>query len=98
MANCGFVQYLRQANFTVGDDEIPTIYEMPRNLVDLSISKKINSRIDAKLGVTDLLNARLIFREDANRDGRLDNELTDKMVLNQRLGPYVTFDLTFKIQ
>ncbi len=84
--------------FTVGDDEIPTIYEMPRNLVDLSISKKINSRIDAKLGVTDLLNARLIFREDANRDGRLDNELTDKMVLNQRFGPYVTFDLTFKIQ
>lgn len=82
--------------FTVGDDEIPTIYEMPRNLVDLSITKKINSRIDAKLGISDLLNAQLIFREDANRDGRLDNDVVDKPILRQRFGPYITFDLNFK--
>lgn len=83
--------------FTVGDREIPTIYEMPRNLVDLSISKKLTDKIDAKLGVSDLLNAELIFREDGNYDSRLDNELTDKPVLRQRFGPYITFDLNFKL-
>jgi len=86
-----------QRIFTVGDREIPTIYEMPRNLVDLSISKKLSSKVDAKLGVSDLLNAELIFREDGNYDGNLRNSVTDKPVLRQRFGPYITLDLSFKL-
>lgn len=84
-----------QRIFTVGDNEIRTIYEMPRHLVDLSISKQINKQLTAKLGVSDLLNSALVFKEDGDFDEKL-NGAVDKTVISNRFGQYITFDLSYR--
>lgn len=81
--------------FTVGDVEIRTIYELPRHVVDLSVSKEINKNTTLKIGVSDLLNAPLNFREDGNFDGKL-TDAVDKQILRQRFGQYITADLSFR--
>lgn len=57
--------------FSVGDVVFPTIYEISRNSLDLTVSKKIkNTKV--KLGVQDALNAAFRFYEDTNRDEKID--------------------------
>lgn len=44
-------------------EDIPNIYEMPRNVVDLAISKKINNNLELKLSVKDLLNEKFLLKQ-----------------------------------
>lgn len=81
--------------FTVGDDEIRTIYEMPRHLVDLSVTKTFNKNMSLKVGVSDLLNSALVFREDGDFNEKL-TDAVDKKVLEQRFGQYFTADFTLR--
>jgi outer membrane receptor for ferrienterochelin and colicin len=48
----------------VGTVDDPHIYEMPRNLLDLSVSKKFGSHLSVKLGVKNLLNQRIVFQQE----------------------------------
>jgi ATP-dependent phosphoenolpyruvate carboxykinase len=57
--------------FSVGDIVFPTIYELSRNSIDFTISKKIKNT-KYKLGVQDLLNAAFRFYEDTNRDEKIN--------------------------
>ncbi len=84
-----------QRIFTVGDNEIRTIYEMPRHIVDLSVTKTFSDKISLKVGVSDLLNSPLVFREDGDFDESLKGAV-DKKVLEQRFGQYITADLTVR--
>lgn len=43
-------------------DDIPDIIEMPRNLVDISVSKKIG-KLELKIGVKDLFNQDVVYRQ-----------------------------------
>lgn len=43
----------------VGYPQHPSIYEMPHNLLDLTITKGFKNKIDIKLGITDLLNEKI---------------------------------------
>lgn len=43
--------------------DVPDAYEMPRNLLDLTISKKLGSRCDLKLGIKDILNEAVITKQ-----------------------------------
>lgn len=57
--------------FSVGDVVFPTIYELSRNSLDMTVSKKIkNTKI--KLGIQDVLNAAFRFYEDTNRDEKIN--------------------------
>ncbi len=47
-------------------ENIPDIYEMPRNLVDLIISKKIGKYLELKFSVKDLLNQPIVFQQNIN--------------------------------
>jgi len=42
-------------------EDIPNIYEMPRNALDLAVSKKIGKKFEIKLAVKDILNEAVIF-------------------------------------
>ncbi len=84
-----------QRIFTVGDNEIRTIYEMPRHLVDLSVTKSLGKNMSLKVGVSDLLNSPLIYREDGDFNEKL-NDAVDKKVLEQRFGQYFTADLSIR--
>lgn len=81
--------------FTVGDRNFPTIWEMPRNVVDMTISKRIKEKLDLRIGVSNLLNAKSVFKEDPN----LNNKLTDKVdnvVISTRFGQYFNVGFAYK--
>ena len=61
--------------YSVGDVLFPTIYEMPRHSLDLTLTQKMNRHTTVKFGVTDLLNAPYRFYQDSNRDGKADIEI-----------------------
>lgn len=45
------------------NDDIPDIYEMPRNSLDLSFSKKVGKYVEIKGGIKDLLNSRIEHKQ-----------------------------------
>jgi outer membrane receptor protein involved in Fe transport len=49
-------------------EDIPDVYEMPRNQVDLVISKKIGRFTEIKLGIKDLLNEPVVYQQNINTD------------------------------
>jgi outer membrane receptor for ferrienterochelin and colicin len=81
----------------VGDQEFPTQWEMPRHVVDLTISKTIGERTELRFGVSDLLNAPLILKEDANLDNKLDNANSDRLVRETRNGQYFNLGVVMKL-
>ncbi|MCH8486728.1 MAG: outer membrane beta-barrel protein [Candidatus Cyclonatronum sp.] len=56
--------------FSVGDVLFPTIYEMPRNSLDLSASYRFGRGSQLKAGISDLLNAPYRFYQDSDRNDR----------------------------
>ena len=44
-------------------EDIPDIYEMPRNSLDLTFSKKIGKFVEIKAGVQDLLNSKVEYKQ-----------------------------------
>lgn len=81
----------------VGVPTKPTWWEMPRNLLDLTISKRVSSKVDLRLGVSDLLNSKIVIREDANLDNNLKDNDTNKIVRRTQNGQYVTFGVAIKL-
>lgn len=77
--------------FMVGDALFPSIYEMPRHVVDLSLSKKISNKITLRLAANDLLNYRSRFVQDSNRDGQISDR--DELISTFRRGSYFTTTL-----
>ena len=67
-----------QRIFAVGNMENPTVYEMPRNVIDLNISKKIKEQLEIRLGIQDILNQPVRFSQDFNRDGKIGKDVTSK--------------------
>lgn len=45
------------------NEDIPDIYEMPRNSLDLTFSKKIGKRVEIKGGIQDLLNSKTEYKQ-----------------------------------
>lgn len=45
------------------NEDIPDIYEMPRNSLDLSFSKKIGKFVEIKGGIQDLLNSKILYKQ-----------------------------------
>jgi len=78
--------------FSVGDgvNTYPW-YNMPINLLSASFSHKFGDHLKLTLVGRNLLNTPFVQREDANLDGKLDNDLTDNEV--QRGLQYQTYDL-----
>jgi outer membrane receptor for ferrienterochelin and colicin len=47
-------------------EDIPDVYEMPRHLVDLIISKKIGKYAELKFSIKDLLNQYVVYKQNIN--------------------------------
>ncbi len=45
------------------NDDIPDIYEMPRNSLDLSFSKTLGRYVELKFGVKDMLNSKIEYKQ-----------------------------------
>ncbi|HOX75699.1 MAG TPA: TonB-dependent receptor [Bacteroidales bacterium] len=53
-------------------EDIPDIYEMPRNVIDLTISKVIGKRFEIKGGIKDLLNEKAEYMQSINAVVNMD--------------------------
>jgi hypothetical protein len=75
--------------FSVGDVEFPTIWEMPRHLLDLTFTKRVGQKTELRISAKDILNSRILLKEDGNLDGKINNPEVDKTILDTRNGPNV---------
>ncbi len=80
--------------FAVGTFGTPDIYEMPRNVIDLTATKGLGKHFEVKLSVQDLLNQRVLLVQDSNENGRL--ETNDEEVMSYHRGQYVSAGLSYK--
>jgi TonB-dependent receptor len=80
--------------FAVGTFGTPDIYEMPRNVIDLSISKSFGKYVDVKIGMQDILNQHVNLIQDSNNDKKLNTR--DEKIMSLKRGSYYTIGFTFK--
>jgi len=88
-------------------EDIPNIYEMPRNVVDLAISKKLGKKLEIKAGIKDILNDRVRLLQTINTAVDM-NEITkgafsgkeffkrDQVTKSYQPGRYITLAITYK--
>ncbi len=82
--------------FAVGDkDSNPNQYEMPRNQVDLTVSKQVSERIEIRFGIQDIINQKYQLVQDSNRDGKITS--VDETIQSYRWGQYATLGLVWKV-
>jgi TonB-dependent receptor len=83
--------------YAVGNNygyQYPDWYEMPRNVLDLSISKEIGKKLLLKGGVSDLLNASFVVIQDGNQDNVFDVK-KDQIIQSYRPGSVFSASLVF---
>ncbi|MES2779759.1 MAG: TonB-dependent receptor [Bacteroidota bacterium] len=70
---------------------VPDLWENPRTVVDLSISKTFYKHYEFKVGINDILAQDLIFYQDNNGNGKYDDISTN---IDPKLGPTPRIDAT----
>jgi outer membrane receptor protein involved in Fe transport len=79
---------------TYGGATYPDWYEMPRNVVDFTFSKKVTKNIQVKGGVSDILNNNNIVLQDGNQDGKFDTS-KDQIIQSYAPGRVYSLGLIF---
>jgi len=82
--------------FSVGDVLFPTIFELSRNSLDVSVIKRFSKGTSVKFGVSDVLNAPFRFYEDSDRDGKITKQ-GDNPIFTFRRGQMFQLSLTFDL-
>jgi outer membrane receptor protein involved in Fe transport len=72
------------------------IYELPRNVLDFSISKTIKERFQVKLSISDILNQKYTLIQDGNNDDSFDRN-KDQIIQQNRFGSLYTLGFTYKV-
>ncbi len=102
--------YVGKRIFIVGNEYEPNIWENPRHVLDLQLSKTIKERLELKLNVRDALAQNLIFYQDINKNGKFDKSsltdnkefqhasTSDNVRINNRLAPTISISVSYKIK
>jgi hypothetical protein len=88
-------------------EDIPDIYEMPRNVLDLAVSKKIGNHLEVKAAVKDILNENVEMIQNVKTSvdmtditGGAQNGIKvfdrDQVTKSFRPGRYMTLGITYK--
>jgi len=80
--------------FAVGTIENPTIYEMPRNVIDFNVTKTIGRKLEVRFNAQDILNQPVRLEQDYNLDSRIDGN-DRQPVRTFRRGPYFTLGVIY---
>ncbi len=78
------------------DNDLPDSYEMPRNIVDLTVSKRFAKRFEAKLGVKNILNAPVVFKQFPTTT--IDGVQQSREQLTREYYPGVSFSLGLSVK
>jgi predicted oxidoreductase (fatty acid repression mutant protein) len=94
----------------VGNTDEPNLWENPRHVLDLQLSKTFKERLELKLNVRDVLAQNLIFYQDINKNGKFDKSsltdnkefqhpsTSDNVMVNTRLAPTISISVSYKIK
>jgi hypothetical protein len=74
--------------FMVGDALFPSIYEMPRHIVDLTATYPVSKKLNMRFALNDLLNYTSRFVQDSDRNGKIRSN--DELIFRFRRGTYFT--------
>ena len=91
-----FFIHNREYIFSIGFDVYSDIYQMPRNLLDLTVSKGVGRHLEVKAGISDLLNNSVLLLQDANNDGRF-RETDDQVIQRYMPGITYTFGISYRL-
>jgi outer membrane receptor protein involved in Fe transport len=83
--------------FVAGNVNFPSIYELERHAVDLTVSKTFKDRTTFKFGIQDLLNFQYRFYQDSNFDKKITLDVDDPMYI-WRKGTMFSFSLNYKLK
>lgn len=90
------VNYFGRRIFAVGDVTYPELWENPRVVLDLQLSKAfLAKKLELKLNIRDLLAQDLIFYQDINGDGILSAS-GDYELIRQRMSQRISFSVGYK--
>ena len=81
--------------FMVGDALFPSIYEMPRHVVDLTASWQVAKKVNIRITANDILNYQSRFVQDSNRDGKIKD--SDELISSFRRGSYFSMGAIFNL-
>jgi hypothetical protein len=88
-------------------EDIPNIYELPRNVLDLAVSKKLKKKIEVKVGIKDVFNQKVLLTQSINTTvdmqevtaGALTGEKSfkrDQITKSYQPGRYFTVSVGYK--
>lgn len=81
--------------YSVGDVLFPTIYELSRHSLDLTLNKKVGDRFVLKMGIQDVLNFKYRFYEDSDRNEKINER--DNPIVVYRRGSYFSISASYNI-
>lgn len=80
--------------YSVGDVLFPTIYELPRHSLDITVSKTIGSRATLKFGIQDVLDSSYRFYQDSDRNEKIDVN-RDHPIFVHKKGRHMNLSLSY---
>jgi TonB-dependent receptor len=89
-------------------EDIPNIYEMPRNVLDLAVGKKISKKFEIKAGIKDIFNQSVMLNQQINTtvdmsqinggtSSEVKNFKRDQITKSYQPGRYFTVGITYKL-
>lgn len=80
----------------VGFEAYPDLYEMPRNILDVTFSKGLGQRWTLKGGIQDILNQPWRIMQDSNKDNKFESD-KDFFVQKYRTGQLVSLGFSYRL-
>lgn len=81
--------------FAVGDNNgNPNQYEMPRNQIDMTLTKQLSQKFELRFGIQDILNQKYRLIQDSNRDKKITG--VDESIQTYRWGQYTTLGVVMR--
>jgi TonB-dependent receptor len=84
--------------FAVGFQGYPDLYEMPRNVLDLTFSKGVgrDNRFVIKGGINDIFNQAALILQDGNQDGKFDRK-KDEIIQQYKPGRLFSIGVSYTL-
>lgn len=90
------VNYIGQRIFTVGNSQYGSIWENPRFIMDLQLSKTfMKKKLELRLNFSDLLAQAAYYFQDANANGTYDDGVDNKIIA-RRMSQQISFSIGYK--
>lgn len=102
--------YVGKRIIIVGNTDEPNIWENPRHVLDLQLSKTIKKNLEIKFNVRDALAQNIIFYQDINKDSKFDKNTlsnnkefnhssnSDNVMVNTRLAPTISLSIAYRFK